>query len=166
MNRVWLKNYQDLVVRTKWIGVIGAVIMLLLMLLELRMTIFILSVAEVEFSTDLIKNSSIELIWTPLIALAFSFRIIALWCRPSYGSHFVTWISAAIPLTGAIIEPMLMTFLLSAPVCTQEVNKICFGTFAIARTSPIPFAALLFLFSSGIRSLVTARVVSLTCPNK
>ncbi len=144
----WVDRYKKVMLRTRWVSVAGATLVLIGVVREVSAALIAFSMAE-NIGIDAVVEA---LILPFLIGVAFVVRILALRSaeRPYYqltASWLICVCTAAFYIWWTHLPGS------DGSVCNGE--GVCFGVYDIARTSWVGDVAVFFLVLSIVRSTIT-----------
>lgn len=150
----WFDNYQDAMVRTRWVSRLGAALVLFQIAREFLSINSSIESLGVPLSDGqlafVIRNISLG----TLIVLAFGFRLWFLRTKESnkYWRIVVSWWVSAILL----LVYYATNSVLFEPNCIPEPDKACFAFYDMRAADQIVVAASLFILLSIVRTFTTA----------
>jgi hypothetical protein len=148
-----LSEYKSLMIKTRFLGIVGSFGLLIVVMAEL---------SEVEWNSSLnYRWVDVGLFVTSLsVGLVLLIRIFLLLRGNSwpYSIHSGTWI---VVLTILILFTILWVYATTPvpdTVCEPQPDKVCYSILVSYRQSPLATSALPFLIVSVVRSMLTLTV--------
>ena len=163
----WFERYQERMLRTRQISIVGSAVMVLFALLESYKLAHAVSLAEVDIVSDrdLLLNIAKIFLSLLLVAVAFSARMIILKKGRQYYWNSASWIVAS----AVGIFYIWMTEPQPPPTfdCVPDGKKICFAIYDIStRLDWVRIYALVMPVASFVRSAVTGSLAAGTSTYK
>jgi hypothetical protein len=155
--KTWIDSYQSATERTRVLSLLGAGFVLVVVANKWWSIYAALSILERKIEDDLWWVVFWEFVVSAAIALAALWRLIVSSARrPKYRKLFISWLILAGTLTGYIVRDYYLRF---GRCLWQNPDDICFGAYdSMSRTDHLLLASFVFLFTSLIRSVITAVV--------
>lgn len=151
---VW-QRYADLMYRTRYLGIVVSVIILLLAISEIFNTIDAVSLVESPISPELAANIRNIFIGDIFVGLAFVVRGWALWNFKRLRYSVLTilfWVCVAAVFTDIYLD------MPPDPHSHCTEGEICFGIYALSVVSLLNFAGRIYILGSFVRIAVTFAV--------
>jgi len=141
----WVDRYQREMRRSRWVGITGAMLVLIAVVRELCAALYVISITE-SFGTDEVAQALVPPL---LVGIAFVARAVALRSaeRPYYqltASWFVC----------ACVAASYIWWTLAPPSVCKE-GGVCFNFYDISRPNWVETALTWFLVISFVRSTIT-----------
>ena len=164
--QILLDKYKDLLLRTRWFGVISAAVICLLGLLDLIDGGTNIYIAENAISSIKANVLEIGIVVAVVIASAYRLRLLSQKERLTYRASAVTWLicTSLLALGWELFRYKVDSDLPAN--CVPEPGKLCFGFYTDYRPSLTQAFAWLFIIGGVIRSIATliaASVEARTC---
>lgn len=154
--KTWLDTYTQLVTRTKWLSVVGIVLVLLLLSWEA------VELAGFLRNAGPFNSEQLSLIFWEFACLvplfgALIWRIFVVGSRRShgYGRQFFSFVVSMFAFGAFLVFDVYNSF----PVCIPAKDGNCYAFYdATTRPSYARLAAIAYILVSGMRFLVTASI--------
>jgi hypothetical protein len=155
-----INEYCRLMTRTRWLGIMAALGLLVLVLGEIVGELQAVALAERPSSLALNFEVLVSFFCSGLLIAVLSLRswLLLNYSGKSYSLQLGSWVAVVVPLIGFFF---LWTYDASpspAAPCIPEPGKVCFGIYDMTRTSNLVIATPIFIALSAVRSLITLAV--------
>jgi hypothetical protein len=160
-----LNEYQNLMIQTRWFGLLGALGLLFLWLAEISDVLRSSAQSEVPPSLD---SNILDFAYLAIVGLALLFRLFVLkgGAGPRYSLHSASWVAVAFSLIGLLLIWEYKTSPVPSGPCDPETGELCFEIYVLYKTSPLILSTPVFLIASAARSLVTVIIAGVLVRNK
>lgn len=159
----WYKRYVELMLRTRWLSILAAAVLLFLSGAE----IFGFVRAWINHETAVTFENNLEdlllLLCAGILVIALIHRTYILSARVErkYSRNIASWVAVVVPLIAFIVIWEIATRPIPTAPCDSATRETCYGIFVFCRSPPLVLMTPIFIGGSILRSLATLVVAKI-----
>lgn len=164
----WYKWYVELMLRTRWLSIVAAFVLLFLSGAEIVGFVG----AWVNHETAITFENNVEnlllLLCAGILVIALVFRIYVLTDSDErkYLRHVASWVAVVVPIIAFVVIWDFATQPVPSEPCDTNPGKICFEIYVFYRSPPLIMLGPIFIVGSFLRSFATFLVATLNVRKK
>lgn len=164
----WYRRYVGLMLRTRWLSIPAALVLLFLSGAEFVGFFVDWSYNEIALSIGNNLENVLLLLCLGILVLALVFRIFVLTDRDErkYLRHVASWVAVVVPIVAFVVIWDFATQPIPSKPCDKNPGEMCFGIYVFYRSPPLIMVAPVFIVGSFLRSVATFVVATLNVRKK